>query len=494
LKSFLEFWWIFKPIVVKLLREQNPCIKPVYSTALHRHRTIVSVELRLLDLITTGDGTSFEEAKQGAALGMLEILETSCHSRSPKEDVKISPSSYVMLKSTKKFWMEWRLQREVENLLKQLVVLKGNDFSCLGEHLSKLRQLCVDQETENQLSQFKDKLEKLPSDEMTANEIQSPLTKEALENHDKKVGKMTVIDRLGINYSKSSLKDIEKTNDDIEALTETTIDGSAHTFDTKSSNTFDQLEKEDDLPNQIELQSVHSFQTKDRNNEIEGNKSKNESTTGESDKIGSTRSNDETTEGCKTHESKKDTCSKKENPTAEPPLRWLRLNVQSGCDYEADEKNVLECLSKFGNVEALKWGGKILTWGKRLEFKNGGNSVKFSHTSTARSVVNKLFTVDGVTFHTSWRIKDIHLFNGPVPFQVLLESNHLPKTWERHIIVKKAMLQYGEVLAVDFHGGKWANKAVVSFSEEWVVQNLIGCWWKIDGTPVLAKEVSSLTL
>lgn len=453
----MSVFFSFNPVEAlgKLLREQTPCIEPLYSTVLQRHRNIVSVELRLLDFMSKGDGTNLEEAKQNAALAMLEMLEAT-HSLCQYEYVKTSSGSSPMLKSTKKFWMELRLQKEVESLLKQLIELKGHDFSCLDDHLNRLRQLCVDQDTENQHSQFKDKLEKLPSNEMTSNEMQSPLTKEALETHDKKVGKMTVIDRLGINAT-SSLANIDKKNYDIEAVTETTNDGSEHTFD--------QSENDEALSNQIKSQSKQQFQIKeDKNNEIEDTRSKNEANKGDGDSV-----------------------SKKEHRTKEAPLRWLMLIVQSGCDYEAEEKNVLECLSKFGSVELLKWG----KWVGNFSSGGGGGRVKFSHPSTARSVVNKLFTVDGVTFHTSWRHEDLHLLKGPVPFQVLLESDHLPRTWEKHMVVKKAMVQYGEVLAVDFYSGR---KAVVSFSDEWVVQNLIDCWWKVNGTPVLAKEVSCFTL
>jgi len=478
-------------VLDKLLRDQDEPIEAVYKTKYRQvwESASVSVELELPGFIIRGNGTCLEDAKQKAALAMMEKLEV-IHSQSNPVTRSSDKNCSLALKSTKKFWANWRLKKELANLLKQLAQIKGQEFSSLDGQLNRVRDLYMAQDMENQSSVSGNVIEKLPSTEIKATEKSFSLSKESLEIHDKKVGKMTVIDRLGISSLESTGEDIEKKKYDHEAMTETTSIDSINTFDAKSSSTFDQSEE----GNPFSFSGIPDTQTT-QNNFDEVIDTKNEVVKAGDTVKNKLRHNDNkdgptTTEPITEEKGNgiEERNSKEPIPinfNAEYPMKWLMLTVQSGCDYEAEEKDVLHCLSKFGEVEVLEWA-KVVGY-----YKGGGGRVKFADNSTAVKVVNRLFTVDGCSFHTSWMRQDLHLLPGPVPFQVLLESDHLPHTWEKHMIVKKAMAGYGEVLAVDFINSR---KVLVSFSDEWVVQNLIGCWWKVHGTPVLAKEVSPATL
>ena len=79
----------------------------------------------------------------------------------------------------------------------------------------------------------------------------------------------------------------------------------------------------------------------------------------------------------------------------------------------------------------------------------------------------------------------------------MIESNCLPTSWEKHVIVKNFFMKFGEVTGVNFipKTSDGVQRLVISFKEDlakMLAGTIINVPW--DKYPIFVREVSSLTL
>ena len=134
-----------------------------------------------------------------------------------------------------------------------------------------------------------------------------------------------------------------------------------------------------------------------------------------------------------------------------------------------------------------------------INYANGSSIgiVIFCKDSVAKENINKIVNINGCIIHILECFSDMSPF--PVPYyQILVESDNLPTSWEKHVIVKDFFVSFAEVTGIYFLRKKTSEgiqRLVISFKEDLaglMAGTIINVPW--DKYPIFYREVSSLTL
>ena len=133
----------------------------------------------------------------------------------------------------------------------------------------------------------------------------------------------------------------------------------------------------------------------------------------------------------------------------------VRFTLLSGEPWALTEKDIFASFTDSTNSCKIK----------SVNFRNpnrSGGIIVFYSPRDAKKIINKVVEVKGCLLHISTVFSDLSPF--PSGHQILIESQNLPKSWERLIIIKDFFKKFGEVTGINIIKGR--NNLVVSFKED----------------------------
>ena len=137
----------------------------------------------------------------------------------------------------------------------------------------------------------------------------------------------------------------------------------------------------------------------------------------------------------------------------------VRFTVQSGETWALTEKDILTTFTDFGKIQSVNCS---------INLSSG--IIVFDSASEAKKILNKVVEVKGCLLHTSIDFSDLSPF--PSGHQILIESENLPRSWEKGVIIKNFFKVFGEVTGINFY--KEGRSLVVSFKED-IASMMTGC-------------------
>merc|ERR1719430_2241606 len=165
--------------------------------------------------------------------------------------------------------------------------------------------------------------------------------------------------------------------------------------------------------------------------------------------------------------------------TPDPKLR-LRFTVQSGEAWVLTKEDIS---SSFSGLRV-----KVLDVNFINPYKTAG-FLSFNAKEDAKKNDNSVVEVKGCLIHAHVDINNLPPF--PSDHQILIESQSLPISWEKAIIVRKFFESFGEVTGII----KKKQMLVISFKKAIAVRltgRLLQVPW--DSEAVFVREVSCLTI